>query len=80
MEAGVAIDFYSKLVEIETERLDFRLIDQLLFVIEIDLAREHLLIELRSLLGSRQELRPNLIGTEIGIWCKAGIETEPDRN
>ena len=80
MGAGVAIDFYSKLVEIETERLDFRLIAQLLFVIEFDLAREHLLIELRSLLGSRQELRPNLIGIEIGIWCKAGIETEHDRN
>ena len=71
--------FYSKLVEIETERLDFRLIAQLLFVIEIDLAREHLLNELRSLLVSRQEMRPNLIGIEIGNWSKAGIETEPDR-
>ena len=57
--AGVAIDFYSKLVGIEYERLDFRPIAQLLFVIEIDLAREHLLNELRSLLGSRQEMRPN---------------------
>ena len=80
MGAGVAIDFYSKLVGIETERLDFRLIAQLLFVIEIDLARGHLLNELRSLFGSRQEFRPNLIGIEIGVWCKAGIETEPDRN
>ena len=78
--AGVAIDFYRKLVGIETECLDFRPIAQLLFVIEIDLAREHLLNELRSLLGSRQELRSNLIGIEIGNWCKAGIETEPDRN
>ena len=78
--AGVAVDFYSKLVRIEYERLDFRLIAQLLVVIEIDLAREHLLNELRSLLGSRQELRPNLIGIEIGNWSKAGIETEPDRN
>ena len=78
--AGVAVDFYSKLVRIEYERLDFRLIAQLLVVIEIDLAREHLLDELRSLLGSRQELRPNLIGIEIGNWSKAGIETEPDRN
>ena len=77
---GVAVDFYSKLVRIEYERLDFRLIAQLLFVIEIDLAREHLLNELRSLLGSRQELRPNLIGIEIGNWSKAGIETELDRN
>ena len=72
--------FFSKLVEIETERLDFRLIAQLLFVIEIDLAREHLLNELRSLLGSRRELRPKLKGIEIGVWCKAGIVTEPDRN
>ena len=80
MGAGVAIDFYSKPVGIETERLDFRLIAQLLFVIEIDLARGHMLNELRSLFGSRQELRPNLIGIAIGVWCKAGIETEPDRN
>ena len=80
MGAGVAIDFYSKLVLIETELLDFRLIAQLVFVIEIDLARDHLLIELRSLLGSRRELRPKLKGIEIGVWCKAGIETEPDRN
>ena len=58
--AGVAINFYSKLVGIENERSDFRLMHQLLFVIEIDLAREHQLKELRSLLGSRQELRPNL--------------------
>ena len=72
--------FYSKLVAIETERLDFRLIAQVLFVIEIDLARDHLLSELISLLGSRRELRPNLKGIEIGVWCKAGIETEPDRN
>ena len=80
MGAGVAIVFYSKLVLIETEFLDFRLIAQLVFVIEIDLARDHLLIELRSLLGLRRELRPNLKGIEIGVWCKAGIETEPDRN
>ena len=80
MGAGVAIDFYSKLVLIETERLDFRLIAEFLFVIEIDLAREHLLNELRSLLGSRRELRPKLKGIEIGVWCKAGIVTEPDRN
>ena len=65
--AGVAINFYSKLVGIENERSDFRLMHQLLFVIEIDLAREHQLKELRSLLGSRQELRPNLIGIEIGF-------------
>ena len=57
--------FYSKLVAIETERLDFRLIAQLLFVIEIDLARDHLLSELRSEFGVRQELRPNLTGIEI---------------
>ena len=80
MGAGVAIDFYSKLVLIETELLDFPLIAQLVFVIEIDLARDHLLIELRSLLGSRRELRPKLKGIETGVWCKAGIETEPDRN
>ena len=80
LDAGVAIDFYRKLVGIETECLDFRLMHQLLFVIEIDLAREHQLNELRLLLGSRQELRPNLIGIEIGVWRKAGIETEPDRN
>ena len=78
--AGVAIDFYRKLVGIETECLDFRLMHHLLFVIEIDLALEHQLNELRLLLGSRQELRPNLIGIEIRVWCKAGIETEPDRN
>ena len=65
MEAGVAIDFYSKLVEIETEPLDFQLLAQLSFVIEIELTVEHLLNELRSLLGSRQELRSNLIGIEI---------------
>ena len=74
--AGVAINFYSKLVGIENERSDFWLIAQLLFVIEIDLARGHMLNELRSLFGSRQELRPNLIGIAIGVWCKAGIEIE----
>ena len=65
--AGVAIDFYSKLVGIENERSDFRLIALLLFVIGIELTSEHLLKELRSLLGSRQELRPNLIGIETGV-------------
>ena len=65
--AGVAIDFYSKLVGIENERSDFRLIALLLFVIGIELTGEYLLKELRSLLGSRQELRPNLIGTEIEL-------------
>ena len=64
---GVAIDFYSKLVGIENERSDFRLIALLLFVIGIELTGEYLLKELRSLLGSRQELRPNLIGIEIGV-------------
>ena len=67
--AGVAINFYSKLVGIENERSDFWLIAQLLFVIEIDLARGHMLNELRSLFGSRQELRPNLIGIAIGVRC-----------
>ena len=67
---GVAIDFYSKLVGIENERSDFRLIALLLFVIGIELTGEHLLKELRSLLGSRQELRPNLIGTEIELGSK----------
>ena len=67
MGAGVAIDFYSRLVGIENERSDFRLIALLLFVIGIELTGEHLLKELRSLLGSRQELRPNLIGTEIEL-------------
>ena len=67
MGAGVAIDFYSKMVGIETERLDFRLIALLLFVIGIELTGELLLKELRSFLGSRQELRPNLIGTEIEL-------------
>ena len=75
MGAGLAIHFYSKLVGIETECLDFRLMHQLLFVIEIDLAREHQLNELRLLLGSKQELSPNLIGIEIVVWFKAGIET-----
>ena len=65
--AGVAIDFYCKIVGIETERFDFRLIALLLFVIEIELTGEHLLKELRSLLGSRQELIPNLIETEIEL-------------
>ena len=65
MGAGVAIDFYSKLVGSETERLDFLLIALLLFVINIELTGEHLLKELRSLMGSRQELIPNLIGNEI---------------
>ena len=65
--AGVAIDFYSTLVGIENERSDFRLIALLLFVIGIELTGEYLLKELRSLLGSRQELRPNLIGTEIEL-------------
>ena len=65
--AGVAIDFYSKLVGIENERSDFRPIALLLFVIGIELTGEHLLKELRSLLGSRQELRPNLIGIETGV-------------
>ena len=65
--AGLAIDFYSKLVGIEIERSDFRLIALLLFVIGIELTGEHLLKELRSLLGSRQDLRPNLIGTEIEL-------------
>ena len=63
--AGVAIDFYSKLVGIENKRSDFWLIALLLFVIGIELTGELLLKELRSLLGSRQELRPNLIGIEI---------------
>ena len=63
--AGVAINFYSKLVGIENERSDFWLIALLLFVIGIELTGELLLKELRSLLGSRQELRPNLIGIEI---------------
>ena len=67
MGAGVAIDFYSKMVGIETERLDFRLIALLLFVINIELTGEHLLKELRSLMGSRQELIPNLIGHEIEL-------------
>ena len=65
--AGVAIDFYSKLVGIENERSDFRLIALLLFVIGIELTGDHLLKELRSLLGSRQELRPNLIVIETGV-------------
>ena len=52
--AGVAIEFYRKLVGIETECLDFRLMHQLLFVIENDLAREHQLNELRLLFGSKQ--------------------------
>ena len=65
--AGVAINFYSKLVGIENERSDFWLIALLLFVIGIELTDEYLLKELRSLLGSRQELRPNLIGTEIEL-------------
>ena len=65
--AGVAIDFYSKLVGIENERSDFRLIAFLLFVIGIELTGEYLLKELRSLLGSRQELRSNLIGIEIEL-------------
>ena len=65
MGAGVAIDFYRKMLGIETERLDLRLIALLLFVGEIELTGEHLLKELRSLLGSRQELIPNSIGIEI---------------
>ena len=65
--AGVAINFYSKLVGIENERSDFWLIALLLFVIGIELTGELLLKELRSLLGSRQELRPNLIGIETGV-------------
>ena len=67
MRAGVAIDFYCKIVGIETERFNFRLIALLLFVIEIELTGEHLLKELRSLLGSRQKLIPNLIETEIEL-------------
>ena len=65
--AGVAINFYSKLVGIENERSDFWLIALLLFVIGIELTGELLLKELRSLLVSRQELRPNLIEIETGV-------------
>ena len=60
MGAGVAIDFYSKMVGINIELTD-----------------EHLLKELRSLMGSRQELIPNLIGMRSN-W--AGIEIEPNSN